>query len=257
LLETADVFLQGYRPGSMEKLGLSHSQLAAIGDKRGKPFIIVDEACYGGELEKGPWSARPGYQQIADSTTGVAWETGWACGKDEPLIPCLPISDYCTGILCAAVAVLGLVYRSSEPGGTGTIAAPVALSAYDFWIRNQEHYPDAWVRKTYEAGPQFGYQAGFREMFAQIWQHQMTIDPSYNQPRFYDTVSRSGFKGNEVVQGAPRTAEDLNGVPYTHVAPVIKFEGIDTRYTSTAPWGFYRPGWDEEDADVLEGKIGG
>jgi crotonobetainyl-CoA:carnitine CoA-transferase CaiB-like acyl-CoA transferase len=103
---------------------------------RGKPYIIVDKACYGGEAENAPWSLQPGYQQIADGLSGVAWETGVASGLDEPVIPCLPISDYFTGTLCAVMAVLGLV-RRAEPGKFGvkgnSFFSPISLTALDAW----------------------------------------------------------------------------------------------------------------------------
>ncbi|EIN07989.1 CoA-transferase family III [Punctularia strigosozonata HHB-11173 SS5] len=96
LLKEADVFLHGYRPGVLSRLGFGPEVLNQIAVNRGRGFVQVVENCYGHE---GPWAWRPGFQQIADATTGVAWETGVACGQATPITPCLPISDYQTGII--------------------------------------------------------------------------------------------------------------------------------------------------------------
>jgi len=253
LLETADIFLQGYQPGSMDRLGLSHAQLAAIGDARGKPFVIIDEQCYGGVLERAEWGRRPGYAQIADSVSGIAWETGLACGQDTPLIPCLPVTQYCTAILCAAFAVLGLVRRALVPG---TVAVPVAMCSFDVWLRQQKRYPEDWVRATYNARPRFDYRTGLADMLSQTLHHQFSIDPSYPQPQFYNTILRTGFDGKAIVRGIPRAATDMLGASLTHVAPVIRLHGIETRYKCSVPWGYFRPGWDEDDADALDRKLG-
>ncbi|KAF7978886.1 hypothetical protein HWV62_44385 [Athelia sp. TMB] len=244
LLETADVFLQGYRPGAMEHLDLSHERLASIGARRGKPFVIIDESCYGGRIENAPSSMRPGYQQIADSTTGIAWQTGRACGKDSPIVPPLPISDYCTGLLCATMAVLGLVRRQTH---TDTVFAPVALAAVDLWIRKQEQYPAEWVLKTYQAGPQFDYTWGFLKMLNAILHDQQTNHPEYFQPSFF-AKTPSKF----VDPGA--TAEQ-EGPIYTHLAPLVKIDGVASGFKLTVPLGHFRPGWDEADADLLENRL--
>ena len=70
------VCIAGYQPSSLDKFDLSHAQLAATGDAGGKPFIIIDEECYGGVLEQGDWSGRPGYSQIADWSLVLFGETG-------------------------------------------------------------------------------------------------------------------------------------------------------------------------------------
>lgn len=240
----------GYRPGVMNRLGLSHSDLAKIGTRRGKPFVIIDESCYGGEFESAPSSTRPGYQQIADSITGVAWETGWACGKDEPIVPCLPISDYLTGIMCATMATLGLVKKEQEGGGAGTVVCPVALSSIDMWLRKQDKYPSKWVRQTYESGPPFDYTWFFVKMLMGTIQQQQKTHPEYFQPSFFETLPSTP----SCYAGPGAKIGDI-GPSYTHLAPVIKFEGVPTGFSSTASWGYYRPGWDEADADELENTL--
>lgn len=63
LLAEADVVLDGYRPGALEKLGYGPKAMAELAQRRGKGFVYVNENCFGYE---GEWAGRPGWQQIAD-----------------------------------------------------------------------------------------------------------------------------------------------------------------------------------------------
>lgn len=63
LLAEADVLVDGYRPGALEKLGYGPKALARLAEERGKGYVYVNENCFGYE---GEWANRPGWQQIAD-----------------------------------------------------------------------------------------------------------------------------------------------------------------------------------------------
>jgi crotonobetainyl-CoA:carnitine CoA-transferase CaiB-like acyl-CoA transferase len=67
LLADADVFVDGYRPGALAKLGYGPHDLAQLAEKRGKGIVYVNENCFGYE---GEWAGRPGWQQIADCVRG-------------------------------------------------------------------------------------------------------------------------------------------------------------------------------------------
>jgi crotonobetainyl-CoA:carnitine CoA-transferase CaiB-like acyl-CoA transferase len=68
LLEEADVVLDGYRPGTLEKLGYGAEALTAFAEKRGKGIVYVNENCFG---YQGEWASRPGWQQIADCVSNL------------------------------------------------------------------------------------------------------------------------------------------------------------------------------------------
>ncbi|GAW02901.1 CAIB BAIF family enzyme [Lentinula edodes] len=90
LLEDVDVIVDGYRPGAIAKLGYGPDELLKrFSGKRG--FVYVKESCYG---DGGEWSDRPGWQQIADSVTGVSWANGQALGLEEPVAPPFPLADF-------------------------------------------------------------------------------------------------------------------------------------------------------------------
>lgn len=63
LLADVDVFVDGYRPCALERLGYGPDKLAALAEKRGKGIVYVNENCFGYE---GEWAGRAGWQQIAD-----------------------------------------------------------------------------------------------------------------------------------------------------------------------------------------------
>lgn len=73
LVEDADVFVQGYRPGVIARKGLSLNNLLEMAAKRGKGIVYVEENCYGPD---GPVAERPRWQQIADAATDCSYVTG-------------------------------------------------------------------------------------------------------------------------------------------------------------------------------------
>jgi crotonobetainyl-CoA:carnitine CoA-transferase CaiB-like acyl-CoA transferase len=105
LAKTADVFSQGYRPGMLGRLGFGPEELAAI-----RPGIIYTSiSCYGAD---GPFSHRGGWEQVAQTMTGI-------CHDNNPERPhLLPAAacDYTTGYLAAYGVLLALARRAIEGG---------------------------------------------------------------------------------------------------------------------------------------------
>ena len=113
LIEDADIVLDGYRPGAMERLGFGPTFVHALARRRGRGIVYARENCHGWS---GPWSHRSGWQQISDAVTGVAWLFGRMWGVDEPIMPFLPNSDFQTGIV-GCIAILHALTRRAEHGG--------------------------------------------------------------------------------------------------------------------------------------------
>ncbi|KAB5540451.1 CAIB/BAIF family protein [Coniochaeta sp. 2T2.1] len=137
LLDQADVVLDGYRPGAIEKLGYGPQALVQRGIKRGKGYVYVNENCFGYE---GEWAYRPGWQQIADCVTGIAWAQGAFMGLDEPVIPPFPISDYGTGVMGAIAALTALHHRATKGG---SYHGKVSLIQYDLLLFRAGQYDEA------------------------------------------------------------------------------------------------------------------
>jgi crotonobetainyl-CoA:carnitine CoA-transferase CaiB-like acyl-CoA transferase len=117
LVKDADVFSQGYRPGAMSRHGLSPEELAEI-----RPGLIYTSMnCYGYE---GPFAQRAGWEQLAQTVTGIAAEQG---GDQAPRLLPAAACDYTTGYLAAYGTLLALGRRARE-GGSYHVRASLCQS---------------------------------------------------------------------------------------------------------------------------------
>ncbi|KAH6714923.1 CAIB/BAIF family enzyme [Leptodontidium sp. MPI-SDFR-AT-0119] len=137
LLEEADVLIDGYRPGALEKLGFGRMYVQDVANRRGKGLVHLRENCYGW---KGEWAHRSGWQQISDALTGTPWIQGEYFGLDEPVIPLLPNSDYQTGII-GAIAVSQALFSRARKGGSYNV--DISLTQYNLWYINLGVYDNA------------------------------------------------------------------------------------------------------------------
>ena len=91
LIREADVVVDGYRPGVMERLGFGRQAIFDLVKDRSYGIIHVRENCYGWH---GPWSHRSGWQQISDSVS-KSYSTNLTPSR---LIICLVLR--CFSLLC-------------------------------------------------------------------------------------------------------------------------------------------------------------
>ena len=130
LLASADVFSQGYRTGAMERLGFGPAALAAL-----RPGLIYTSInCYGHE---GPWRGRAGWEQLAQTVTGMAHVHG---GEAGPQLQPGAVTDYTTGFLAAFGSLVALQRR--------------ALYGGSYLVRVSLCQTGVWVRKLGIAGPE-------------------------------------------------------------------------------------------------------
>ncbi len=121
LIRGADVFAQGYRSGAMERRGLGPDDVAAM-----RPGIIyVSINCYG---HVGPWRERPGWEQLAQTVTGIAATDG---SPERPKLIPAAACDYTTGYLAAYGAMVALAKRATE-GGSWHVRASLCQTA--MWL---------------------------------------------------------------------------------------------------------------------------
>lgn len=127
LFEEADVILQGYRLGSLDRRGFGLKAALRMANKRGKGIIYVDENCYGPD---GYYAERPGWQQVADAAAGSSYVMGqwFNCPPGQGVLPSLPISDMSTGILTALTAMCALRDRAKFGG---SYHGHASLTAYN------------------------------------------------------------------------------------------------------------------------------
>ena len=110
LLGKADVVLQNFRPGVIERLGLDYASVKAL-----NPGIVY--ASITGYGDSGPWQARPGQDLLAQARSGVMWLNG---DHGQGPVPFgLAIADMLAGAAVAQGILAALVRRGRT--GTGSL----------------------------------------------------------------------------------------------------------------------------------------
>ena len=102
LIVRAEVMTHNFRPGVMEKLGLSYEEVKKI-----NPSIIYGAIT--GYGKEGPWRSKPGQDLLAQSLSGLAWLTGDA--GDPPVPFGLAAADMMCGTHFAQAILAALIQR--------------------------------------------------------------------------------------------------------------------------------------------------
>jgi CoA:oxalate CoA-transferase len=106
LIAKADIFIQNFRPGVIERLGLDYASVSAI-----NPGIVY--ASITGYGDDGPWKTRPGQDLLAQARSGVMWLNG---DEDQGPVPFgLAIAD----LLAGNIVVQGILAALVRKGRTG------------------------------------------------------------------------------------------------------------------------------------------
>ncbi|TKY90279.1 hypothetical protein EX895_000277 [Sporisorium graminicola] len=130
LIGEADVFIDGYRPGSLFNKGYGEREVLRLVKKhRGEDASVVylHECCYGVE---GPYANRPGWQQIADAASGCCVVQGHSLGSDRAILPPLPISDVSTGVIGALEVLIALRERATKGGSYTCVSSLTRLNMF-------------------------------------------------------------------------------------------------------------------------------
>jgi len=102
LVETADVFIENYRPGTLEKMELAPDVLHA----RNPKLIIVRISGFG---QTGPYAELPGFGTLIEAMSGLAARTGFP--EREPVLPPLALADMIAGLSGAMATATALFAR--------------------------------------------------------------------------------------------------------------------------------------------------
>lgn len=122
LLAKADVLIQNFRPGVIERLGLHYDAVKAI-----NPRIVY--ASISGYGEEGPWVKRPGQDLLAQSRSGVMWLNG---DEDQGPVPFgLAIGDMLAGAACCQ-GILAALVRRGVTGKGGHVETSLLEALVDF-----------------------------------------------------------------------------------------------------------------------------
>ncbi|MEU0597341.1 CoA transferase [Streptomyces sp. NPDC006393] len=107
LLAEADVVVTGYRPGALDRFGLSPEALA----ERRPGLVVAQLSAWGGH---GPWAGRRGFDSLVQVATGIAAVEGSA--RRPGALPAQAL-DHGTGYLLAGAVLRALTEQSREGGG--------------------------------------------------------------------------------------------------------------------------------------------
>lgn len=145
LLASADVVVTGYRPGSLDRFGLTPEALAAR-----RPGLVVAQVSAWGAY--GPWGGRRGFDSLVQAATGIAGTEGSA---DRPGALPAQALDHGTGYLLAA-GVLRALTEQSYDGGSRFVRLALARTAR--WLTTElepepeageaDAEPAAWLAET-------------------------------------------------------------------------------------------------------------
>ncbi len=107
LVTTADVFIENYRPGTLEEMGLGPDVL----HKANPGLIVVRVSGFG---QTGPYAELPGFGTLVEAMSGFAARTGFP--DREPVLPPLALADMIAGLYGAFATVTAL--RARDSGAT-------------------------------------------------------------------------------------------------------------------------------------------
>ena len=110
LAETADVLVENFRPGTLERWGLGPDVLHKINPR----LVIVRITGFG---QQGPYAGRPGFGTLAEVMSGFAHLTGQPDGP--PTLPAFGLADSICGIAASSATMMALWAR--EKSGRGEI----------------------------------------------------------------------------------------------------------------------------------------
>jgi CoA-transferase family III len=135
LVREADVFSQGYRPGTLGQRGFSPETLARL-----RPGIVFVSLCAFSHV--GPWASRRGFDTVVQTVSGITSRQGELFPGATPGPQFYPVSaiDYLTGYLMAFGAMVALSRRARE-GGSWLVR--ISLAQTGRWLVGRGQVPEA------------------------------------------------------------------------------------------------------------------
>jgi crotonobetainyl-CoA:carnitine CoA-transferase CaiB-like acyl-CoA transferase len=123
LAKRADVVVENYRPDVKQRLGIAYDDLKAVNPK----LVLASISGFG---QDGPYSKRPGFDQIAQGMGGLMSITGLP--GQGPVRVGIPVADLCAGLFAAQGILVALLER--ERSGEGQWVQTSLLQAQVFML---------------------------------------------------------------------------------------------------------------------------
>jgi crotonobetainyl-CoA:carnitine CoA-transferase CaiB-like acyl-CoA transferase len=124
VLADADVLIEGFRPGTLERWNLGPDVLHELNPG----LVVVRTSGFG---QTGPYSGLPGFGTLAESISGYAYINGWPDGP--PTLPPFALADGVAALTGTYAAMFALWWREHGGRGRGQV---IDLAIYEplFWI---------------------------------------------------------------------------------------------------------------------------
>ena len=105
LLKKADVFVENFRPGTAERLGIGYETLRSLNPK----LVYCSISAFG---QSGPYAEKPGFDTLGQAMSGLL---SLLSDPDDPKVMGMAVSDYVTG-LSAGYGILGALLAREKSG---------------------------------------------------------------------------------------------------------------------------------------------
>ena len=213
LAKTADIIVENFRPGGLQKYGLDYASIAAI-----NPGIIYCSITGFGQT--GPYANRPGYDFLIQGMGGLMSITGQPDGSPGagPVKVGVAVCDLFTGLFAANAALAALAYRNRTGKGQhidcALLDSQVAMLANQSanWLnaefcptRMGNHHPSVVPYSVYKAADGFvivacGNDKQFIRLTAALGLPALADDPAFmtNEARIKNRDSLDTELGNAV-----------------------------------------------------------
>lgn len=148
LIDTADVVVEGFRPGTAERLGINYATVS----KRNPKIIYCAISAFG---QTGPKSTKPAHDLAIQADSGVV---SLNLGQDgKPTHPNMPVADMAASLM-ALSGILMALYRRTETGRGDYIDISMQDSLLS-WTANvmgipfaEGHAPDVKLQRSFGGG---------------------------------------------------------------------------------------------------------
>lgn len=131
MVETADVVIENFRPGVMERLGFGYERLSDLNGR----IVLLSVTGYG---QSGPYADRPGFGTLIEAMSGFAYSNGHPDGP--PTLPAIPLADGIAGAFGALSIMVALRERDGDgrPGSGSGIGQHLDMSLFEPMARLME-----------------------------------------------------------------------------------------------------------------------
>jgi formyl-CoA transferase len=105
VVKKADVFVENFRPGTADRLGIGYDALGAVNPK----LVYCSISAFG---QSGPYAEKPGFDTLGQAMSGLL---SLLSDPDDPKVMGMAVSDYVTG-LSAGFGILGALLARQQSG---------------------------------------------------------------------------------------------------------------------------------------------